>query len=275
MNIYNWTYQFIIAHEIGHALGLIHEHTRSDRNSYVSINSSYIQNGYASQFSLTSSTNYGSYDFDSVMHYDKCAFSTDCPAGFTCNCTHYTISVLPPNTAQWQDAIGQRDHLSQLDASGMAQRYGGPGGTPTPTPTATASSTPTNDQCSGAIVLSNGITRIDSTASATSTGDSFPTCQSSFGKGIWYTFTPAISGTVTVSTCGSNFDTVVQVYTGSCAALSPVTNGCDDDDGPSCSGNQASVTFAAAGGTTYRILAGGYNSASGNLQIVAQLSGVS
>jgi hypothetical protein len=59
------------------------------------------------------------------MHYDKCVLSTDCPHGYSCACTHYTITVPPPNT-QWQDLIGQHTHLSQLDGTGMAQRYGAP-----------------------------------------------------------------------------------------------------------------------------------------------------
>lgn len=128
MNIYNWTYRYIVGHEIGHALGLVHEHQRSDRDSSVTIAWSYIQSGYESNFQTATSTNYGTYDFDSVMHYDKCSFSTDCAAGSTCGCTHYTIVVLAPNDTRWQNAIGQRDHLSQLDGDGMAQRYGPPGG---------------------------------------------------------------------------------------------------------------------------------------------------
>lgn len=128
MNIVSWNSRYIIAHEIGHALGLIHEHQRSDRDTYVTINSSNVQSGYEGNFPSVSSTNYGGYDFDSVMHYDKCSFSTDCPAGSTCQCTHYTISVNSPYTSEWQNQIGQRDHLSASDQSGMAQRYGGGGG---------------------------------------------------------------------------------------------------------------------------------------------------
>ena len=196
MNIFNWTYGYIIAHEIGHALGLIHEQQRSGRDSYVTINYSYIQSGYEGNFYIAGSTNYGTYDFDSVMHYDKCAFSTDCPPGYTCACTNYTITVLPPNT-QWQGLIGQRTHLSQLDGTGMAQRYGGGGGLQT---TSASAQSP----------FSAGATRTANTANATSTGDPTPTCVSNFGKGVWYSFTPTTNAKVTISTCGSDFDTVLR-----------------------------------------------------------------
>ena len=89
----------------------------------MTINYSHIQTGHERDFDIAASTNYGPYDFDSVMHYDKCALSTDCSPSFNCVCTHYTITVPPPNT-QWQDLIGQHTHLSQLDGTGMAQRYG-------------------------------------------------------------------------------------------------------------------------------------------------------
>jgi hypothetical protein len=126
---------------------------------------------------------------------------------------------------------------------------------------------PANDTCAGAIPLTSGSTYTTNTANATSTGDPVPGCQGSAGKGVWYTYTPALSGTVAISTCGSTFDTVLAVYTGSCGSLSPVI--CNDDNGPSCAGSQASVSFAATGGTTYFILAAGSGGASGILSIMA------
>ena len=44
---------------------------------------------------------------------------------------------------------------------------------------------------------------------------------------------------------------------------------CDDDNGPSCTGVNASVQFNSDVSTTYYILAGGYGGASGNLRLVA------
>jgi hypothetical protein len=126
---------------------------------------------------------------------------------------------------------------------------------------------PANDACSGAIALSPGAPYTVSTAAATSTGDPTPGCQGSFGKGIWFTYTPSSSGTVTISTCGSDFDTVLAVYSGSCGSLTPVA--CNDNNGPSCATSRASVSFSATSGTTYFILAGGSGGASGNLSIVA------
>ncbi len=125
MEIASWDSEFIIAHEIGHALGMCHEHSRPDRNSYVTILFENIQEGKEHNFELRVADVYGSYDFDSVMHYSGCAFSIDCPAGSGCDCTNATIIVDPPNEA-WQSLIGQRDYLSYWDRCSMAGRYGAP-----------------------------------------------------------------------------------------------------------------------------------------------------
>ena len=60
---------------------------------------------------------------------------------------------------------------------------------------------------------------------------------------------------------------MLTVYTGACGALTPVA--CDDDNGPSCAGANASLLLNAAATTNYYIMAGGYNSYSGNLTIMA------
>jgi len=57
---------------------------------------------------------------------------------------------------------------------------------------------------------------------------------------------------VPISTCGSSFDTVLQVYTGACGALTPVV--CDDDNGLYCTGLNASLTLNASAGTNYYIM---------------------
>lgn len=131
---------------------------------------------------------------------------------------------------------------------------------------------PTNDLCSGALPMTAGTIYTINTSIATASGDPTPGCQPSFGKGVWYSFTPSASGAVTVNTCGSDFDTVLAVYKGTCGALTAVA--CNDDDGPACAGSQASLTFAGTAGVTYLILAGGSGGAGGTLKIQAISSGM-
>lgn len=121
VNIYNWDYTFIMAHELMHALGFQHEQSRTDRVSYVQINYQNVcQNccsgqscNYAFDVVPTADT-VGTYDFDSVMHYEQYGFSIN---------GQPTITVLPPYQA-WQDEIGQRTHLSTGDINGLRSRYG-------------------------------------------------------------------------------------------------------------------------------------------------------
>lgn len=126
-----------------------------------------------------------------------------------------------------------------------------------------------NDQCTRALALTSGVARTMSTVGANSIGDPVPTCQPSFGSGVWFKYTPAGSGPVLINTCGSSFDTVLQVFTGSCGAGTAVA--CNDDNGPACAGTRASLSFNGVAGTTYFILAGGYSRQTGTLEITAQL----
>ncbi len=95
LNMVSWSFKFIIAHELGHALGLLHEQQRTDRDTYVQINTGNIDPTKLGNFTTAASSSFfGPYDFESVMHYGECAF-TDCPCPSTCT----AITVLPPNQA--------------------------------------------------------------------------------------------------------------------------------------------------------------------------------
>lgn len=63
-------------HEIGHALGLLHEHDRSDRDNYITLNTANIPATWQSQFQVvdaSTSTPLGPYDYCSIMHYPQVA----------------------------------------------------------------------------------------------------------------------------------------------------------------------------------------------------------
>jgi hypothetical protein len=124
-----------------------------------------------------------------------------------------------------------------------------------------------NDLCSAAVQLTNGIPYTMSTAFATSVGDPSPGCSPGAGRGVWFRYTSLQPGYVKVSTCESSYDTALQVYMNGCGGLTAVA--CNDNDGPLCGGNRASVKFASPPATSYLILATGAGEQTGNLNIVA------
>ncbi|GMT36552.1 hypothetical protein PFISCL1PPCAC_27849, partial [Pristionchus fissidentatus] len=69
----------IIVHELMHTVGFFHEQSRADRDDYVTINWMNVENGLQDQFdkySLTMIDHLGTaYDYGSIMHYAKTAFS--------------------------------------------------------------------------------------------------------------------------------------------------------------------------------------------------------
>lgn len=80
-------------------------------------------------------------------------------------------------------------------------------------------------------------------------------------KSIWYTWTAPETGSWTLSTAGSNFDTVIAVYTGDTLASLSVNAANDDADGTATS----KVQFRPVAGTEYRIAVDGYNGENGNV----------
>jgi hypothetical protein len=99
-------------HEIGHVVGLWHEQSRRDRDSYVTINYANILTVYASQFDqhLSDGSEITEYDYGSIMHYSSTAFSK--PPG--------NLDTIVPRGGQ---SIGQRVALSENDIKAVHNLY--------------------------------------------------------------------------------------------------------------------------------------------------------
>lgn len=63
--------KYIVAHEIGHAIGLLHQHSRADRDDYVHINWENIPKSSQYYFKRENASTFGvPYDYTSLMQYN-------------------------------------------------------------------------------------------------------------------------------------------------------------------------------------------------------------
>lgn len=63
-------------HEIVHAIGVMHEQSRIDRDEYIEINYDEIKQKYIWNFDKSHYSNIGNYDYNSIMQYGRWAFSS-------------------------------------------------------------------------------------------------------------------------------------------------------------------------------------------------------
>jgi hypothetical protein len=108
-----------VTHELGHALGLIHEHQREDRDSFIRIYEDNIQEQWRDQITdrfRVEGFPFGPYDWVSVMHYGPYDFQKP-------GITAPTISHLNGSVAN----LGGGNDPTSFDAYDMQRLYPGTG----------------------------------------------------------------------------------------------------------------------------------------------------
>lgn len=103
-----------ILHEIGHTLGLLHEHTRPDRDSYVKVNLANVAEAAKPNLAIVANEGYdnvkhGPFDFNSIMMMDSYAYSNNGSPVMT-TVDNKTFSV-------------QREYLSFADIDCLVAMY--------------------------------------------------------------------------------------------------------------------------------------------------------
>ncbi|XP_064597554.1 zinc metalloproteinase nas-26-like [Liolophura sinensis] len=107
-----------VLHEIGHVLGLFHEHTRPDRDLYLNINTENVWDGatYLHLINDSGTFTYSKtlgipYDYASVMHYSAYAFSKN------------SLPTISPKDPIMEQVLGQRETMSFFDVKFINTMY--------------------------------------------------------------------------------------------------------------------------------------------------------
>jgi photosystem II stability/assembly factor-like uncharacterized protein len=133
---------------------------------------------------------------------------------------------------------------------------------------------PPNDDFSNArIINATPFTHSVATTGATSaTDDPAPSCVAGLGglaengraRSVWFRFTAAANGTVNVDTQGSNYDTILAVFTGSPGNFSEVA--CNDDVDPGVI-RHSQLSFNAVANTAYSVMVSAFVGDGGSLTL--------
>ena len=129
----------------------------------------------------------------------------------------------------------------------------------------TAVSPPANDFFAGRITIAGNANTVTGTNVSSSAQISEPNHHSQAPqKSVWWTWTPSITGTATITTAGSNFDTILAAYTGS--AIGSLTTRASNDDAEG-GVRTSSLTFAVTAGVPIQIAVDGYTGATGTVTL--------
>jgi hypothetical protein len=133
--------------------------------------------------------------------------------------------------------------------------------TPTPTP----STAPANDMFARAQLIAGASGRVVGRNSGATREAGEPVHHvSAGGRTVWYKWVAPGNGTVTFTTVGSRFDTIMAVYSGTALnALTPI--GVNDDEASTI--GTSKLAFVATAARTYYIAIDGYRLAAGELTL--------
>lgn len=126
---------------------------------------------------------------------------------------------------------------------------------------------PPNDFFVNATALSgtSGTVTATNTAASKEVGEPNPAGNTG-GKSLWWTFTAPSDGSLTLTTTGSSFDTIMGLYTGT--NIANLTTVVDNDDAYSgVPGGYSYISQAVRSGQTYYILVDGYNGGAGTISL--------
>lgn len=117
---------------------------------------------------------------------------------------------------------------------------------------------PQNDMFANRIILpsTDSLTVQGNNFNASSEDNEPVHCGLNNGKSVWWSWTAPQTGVAQISTFGSDFDTLLAVYTGN--SISTLTMVATNNDDPLNGGITSAVSFEAIKGTTYHIAVDGF-----------------
>ena len=122
---------------------------------------------------------------------------------------------------------------------------------------------PVNDLCGNATTLVAGVNATGNTSTATATGAVFCGPAGDGAAGVWFTFTGnGQNAVVSSSNPGTNFDTQLAIYSGSCGALV-----CEDGDDDGGAGLTSTASAATTPGVTYYAYLDGFGTGTGDYEV--------